>query len=306
MVTRVVALCGGVGGARLLDGLAQCLSPEELTAIVNTGDDFEHWGLWVSPDLDTCMYTLAGLAPVERGWGRTVESFHCFEAMAELGGADWFRLGDRDLAVHLRRTELLRKGTRLTTVTRQLCGALGVKVPLLPMADQPRQTFIDTIDQGTLSFQDWLVLHRGAPRVAKVRFEGSLEPAAAALEALAAADLVVIAPSNPYVSVDPMLSLPVFRAALVAKPVVAVSPILGGQAVKGPLAAMIPALTGQPASAEACADHYGGLLDGFVVQTGDSAPEGLDRLETDILMRDRPDRGRLAREVLDFAGRLLG
>ena len=299
MRKRVVALCGGVGGARLLDGLAQCLGPDELTAVVNTGDDFRHWGLWISPDLDTCMYTLAGLAPVERGWGRAVESFHCFEAVAHLGGADWFRLGDRDLAVHLRRTELLRQGASLTAVTAELCARLGVGVPLLPMTDAPVQTFVHTDSHGVLPFQQWLVVHRGAPAVRAIRFEGTRTPSPETLEAIAGADLVVIAPSNPYVSIDPILSLEGVREAIATRPTVAVSPIVAGQAVKGPLAEMIPALAGTEASAGACAGHYGALIDGFVLHVGDQAPG--NTWHTDIVMRDRRDRARLAAEVLAFA-----
>lgn len=308
METNVVALCGGVGGARLLDGLAQLLPPERLTAVVNTGDDFEHWGLWISPDVDTCMYTLAGLAPIERGWGLTDESFHCFETLAKLGGESWFQLGDRDLAVHLRRTQQMAAGRTLTEVTQSICMALGVHHRLLPMTDAPCQTFIETHDLGTLSFQQWLVRHRGQPRVKAVHFQGATQASNAALAAINEADVVIIAPSNPYVSVDPMFSLEGFKEAVAQKPIVAVSPIVAGKAVKGPLATMIPDLTGGLPSAHACQTHYADALElgdhsaglSFVVQHGDSAVG--TTLHTDIIMGARADRARLAAEVLTFAG----
>lgn len=296
---KVVVLAGGVGGARLLDGLAAVMAPGELTGVVNTGDDFEHWGLWIAPDLDTCTYTLGGLAHEERGWGLYDESFRAFERMRELGGEAWFQLGDRDLATHLRRTERLRAGARLTEVTAELCSAAGVRHPLLPMADAPRATVIDTADGRTLGFQHWLVRER-APAVAAVRFQGADEPTPEVRAAIAGADVVILAPSNPYVSIDPILALRGVRDAVAGKPVVAVSPIVAGRAVKGPLAEMIPALAGVRASAAAIANHYAGLVDVMVVERGD-AVDGARAVETAIVMRDRADRARLAREVLAAA-----
>ncbi|MCB9729690.1 MAG: 2-phospho-L-lactate transferase [Deltaproteobacteria bacterium] len=302
---RVVALCGGVGGARLADGLAAALTADALTLIVNTGDDFEHWGLRVAPDLDTVMYTLAGLAPVERGWGLEGETFHAHAAMARLGAPAWFHLGDTDLATHLVRTEALRQGATLSEVTERLRRALGVAVRLLPMADGPRPTTV--LSEGrTLSFQDWLVLERGAPPVDALRFGGSPDPAPGVLDALEAADLVVLAPSNPYVSIDPILALSGVQAALERRPVVAVSPIVSGRAVKGPLAEMIPRLASEPASAGAIRRHYGPLLDAVVVEAGDEGQvTDLPVLGTRTVMGDRSDRARLARELLAFATRTV-
>jgi LPPG:FO 2-phospho-L-lactate transferase len=293
---KVVALSGGVGGARFVDGVAR--AGVSLTVIVNTGDDFVHLGLSISPDLDTVMYTLSGLGDEERGWGLRDESFRAMETVRGYGGPDWFALGDRDLGTHLLRTEALRRGETLTRVTAKLCGALGISARLLPMADGPCRTMIDT-PEGTLPFQDWFVRRRAQPAVVAVRFEGRPPPAPGVLEAIAECDVVLIGPSNPYVSIDPILSLDGVGAALAQKPVVAVSPIVGGRAVKGPLATMIPQLTGQPASAAAVARHYGPLLAAMVVERGDEV-EGRC-LATDTVMKSREDRLRLAREVLAFA-----
>jgi LPPG:FO 2-phospho-L-lactate transferase len=296
---KVTVLAGGVGGARLLDGLAAVLAPAELTAIVNTGDDFEHWGLRICPDLDTVMYTLAGLGDEARGWGVVDDSFRALAMVERYGGEAWFQLGDRDLATHLVRTEALRGGECLSAVTARLCRALGVGPRILPMADAPRPTRIETRERGTLAFQEWLVKDRARSPVERVWFDGASVPAPGVIDALVAADVVVIAPSNPYVSIDPITSLDGVAAVLATKPVVGVSPIVGGRAVKGPLASMIEQLAGRPASAAAVVEHYGGGLDAMVVARGDAVP--VPALETDIVMRDRADRARLAREVLGFA-----
>ncbi len=294
---KVVALSGGVGGARMVDGLAAVLAPEDLTVVVNTGDDFTHWGLRICPDLDTVMYTLAGLSDPERGWGLQGETFRALEGVRALGGEDWFALGDRDLATHLVRTSQLSAGASLTAVTAGLCQALDVGVQILPMADEPRPTWIDTA-QGTLSFQDWLVRARGAPRVTAVRSSGTTRPTDQVLRALRDADLVVLTPSNPYVSLDPILTLAGVRETLASRPVVAVSPIVGGRAVKGPLAEMMVSMTGAPASAAAVAAHLGPLVDGWVVERGDGLGIPGPVHETATIMGDRADRARLAREVL--------
>lgn len=302
----MVYLSGGVGGARLLDGLNRCVPPEALTAIVNTADDLVHWGLHVSPDVDTVLYTLSGLADEKRGWGQKSESFRALDMVERYGGASWFRLGDRDLGTHLMRTRWLAEGATLTEATGRLARALGVKCTLLPMSDEPVRTMIDTAEDGTLGFQQWLVERRAEPKLRAVRFEGGGNPSAAVLEAVRVAELVVIGPSNPYVSIDPILSMPGLREALAGKRVVAVSPIVGGKAVKGPLAEMIPTLAGRPASAAAIAAHYGALLSGMVVERGDE--EGLGELRimaTATVMTSRTDRTRLARELLAFA-RMLG
>ncbi|MCP4806318.1 MAG: 2-phospho-L-lactate transferase [Proteobacteria bacterium] len=290
---KVVALAGGVGGARLVDGLAQAC---ELTTIVNTGDDFDHWGLRICPDLDTVMYTLAGLANPKQGWGIQDETWGTFERVQAMGGEDWFRLGDRDLATHLTRTHWLRQGLPLSEVTRRLCKALGVTSRVLPMCEGARPTTVRT-ETGWLDFQTWLVRQR-APQAWEVRSEGDPEPAVGVVDAIETADLVVIAPSNPYVSVDSMLGLGGVRRAVGAARVVAVSPIVGGRAVKGPLAEMIPNLAGRPATAAAVRAHYGDLVDGFVLQHGDDAPGPV--LHEEIIMGGREDRTRLARAVLAF------
>lgn len=304
--TDVVVLSGGVGGARFLDGLAQVLPAEVLTCVVNTGDDFTHLGLTICPDLDTCMYTLAGLADEVRGWGLRDETFAALGMVGRLGGPGWFQLGDRDLGTHLVRTQLLAEGQSLTAVTARLCTALGVGPRLLPMADRPRSTLIETVDEGTLPFQEWFVRRRAQPAVRAVRFEGPPQPAPEVLAALERCQLVLIGPSNPYVSIDPILALDGVAAAVAKRPVVAVSPIVAGQAVKGPLASMIPQLTGTPATAAAIARHYGPLLRGLVVERGDEpAVAGVAVLGTDTIMRGRPERRCLAEEVLAFAAELV-
>lgn len=302
----VVVLCGGVGGARFLDGLAAALPGSALTAVVNTGDDFTHWGLHISPDLDTCMYTLSGLAHAERGWGLYEESFTTLEMVKRYGGDDWFQLGDRDLATHLMRTQALRQTDSLTDVTAQLCEALGIEATLLPMADLPRATWIDTADGHSLAFQDWLVRQRAEPPVSSVRWVGPTKTTGAVLDAIDDAEIVFIAPSNPYVSIDPILTLDGVREALAEKTVVAVSPIVGGRAVKGPLASMIWQLDQREPTAGAVADHYGDLLAGVVVETGDedTLPEGLAHIATATVMGDREDRKRLAEEALELADSL--
>ena len=230
---RVVALSGGVGGARLVRGLARVLPAARLATIVNTGDDFEHWGLHIAPDVDTVMYALAGLSHEERGWGLATETFVCLEAMRRYGEDGWFALGDRDLATHLARTRGLARGETLTQVTARLCAAVGVASSVLPMSDGRRATMIDTKEHGTLTFQTWFVRHRAEQPVEGVWFDGASAATPQVFEALAGADVVVIGPSNPYVSVDPILALPGVREAVFARPVIAVSPIVAGHAVKG-------------------------------------------------------------------------
>jgi LPPG:FO 2-phospho-L-lactate transferase len=299
----VVALSGGVGGARLVHGLSRALAPEALTTIVNTGDDFEHWGLAISPDLDTVMYTLADLADVERGWGLAVESFAALAMMKAYGEDAWFNLGDRDLATHLTRTRALRSGEPLSRVTARLCAAIGVRSRVLPMTDEARPTMIDTVAHGTLPFQQWFVKHRAAA-VHAVRFESAPPPAPGVIDAIAAAELVVIGPSNPYVSIDPILTLPGVREAIAARPVVAVSPIIGGRAVKGPLAEMIEAIAHEPPSPAAIVRHYAGLVTGIVVEEGEAPPDAARTKRSQTIMRTREDSLRLARDVLAFAAEI--
>ncbi|MFO0592162.1 MAG: 2-phospho-L-lactate transferase [Polyangiaceae bacterium] len=305
--SRVVCLSGGVGGARLLHGLARALPADALTVVVNTGDDFKHWGLHISPDLDTVMYTLSGLGHEARGWGLAEETFGALEMVKRYGGDDWFALGDRDLGTHLVRTEALSRGDTLTAITARLFRGLGVTTRVLPMADGWCRTMIDTETAGTLPFQEWFVKMRTAPVVKRVWFDGTRTPAPGLIEAIDASELVVIGPSNPYVSVDPILAMDGVRAAIAKKPVLALSPILGGRAVKGPLAEMIRALRGEDASPGAIVRHYDGLLRGIFVEAGD---EGLVNVPGcavrggATLMTDRAASLRLATEMLDFAATL--
>ncbi len=302
---KVVALAGGVGGARLVDGLVRLLPPEALRIIVNTGDDFEHWGLRICPDLDTIMYTLAELAPEERGWGIDGDTFHVLEEAARRGAPTWFRLGDRDLVTHLTRTAALARGETLTRVTATLCESLGVHFRLLPMGDEPRPTTIVTRRGDELPFQEWLVKERASAEVSTVRHGGSGRPTAEVLDALGGAGLVLICPSNPYVSIDPILTMPGVREALTQTKTVAVSPIVGRTAVKGPLATMISQLSVEEPSARAVAGHYEGLLDGYAVHPGDAFDAPFPILETNILIQARKDRVVFAGELLEFA-RSLG
>ncbi len=298
---RVVALAGGVGGARLVDGLDRALPAGALTIVVNTGDDLLHWGLHISPDLDTVMYTLAGLAPEERGWGIEGDTFHVLEEAERRGAETWFHLGDRDLVTHLERSRALAAGESLTRVTEQLCRRLGVTRPILPMTDSACPTTIVTRSGVEMPFQDWLVRARAAPEVQSIRHGGAAQLTPQIIEALRAADLVVICPSNPFVSIEPILSLDGVRGVLREKLAVAVSPIVGGRAVKGPLASMIAQLQGKPASAQQVSTHYEDFLDGFVVHTGDVFSAAFPVLETNILIQTRKDRVGLARALLDFA-----
>lgn len=309
-----VALCGGVGGAKLALGLAHVLPPGDLTLIVNTGDDFTHLGLHVSPDLDTVMYTLAGISNTQQGWGREGETWSFMSGLRKLGGEDWFQLGDLDLATHIERTHRLAAGETLSGVTRRLFAALGVGARVLPMSDDPVRTIIHTAD-GPLAFQHYFVRDRCEPKVTGFSFAGAEQaaPAPGVLEALAAPDLdcIILCPSNPFVSIDPILAVPGIRAAIGAAraPVIAISPIVGGRAIKGPTAKMMQEL-GVPQTAQAVGAHYGGLLDGFVLDARDAAlaPEitagGLICRTAQSVMQSLEDRVELARSVLDFAAKL--
>jgi len=297
----VVALAGGVGGARLVDGLDRALPPDALEVVVNTGDDFRHWGLHISPDLDTVMYTLAGLSPEDRGWGIEGDTFHVLGEARRRGVDEWFQLGDRDLVTHLSRSGALARGDSLTRVTANLCKMLGVKRTILPMTDAPRPTSVVTQAGEELAFQEWLVKLRAAPRVREVRCQGTTEPTQSVLDALSNADLVVICPSNPYVSIDPILTLTGVMEAVRSTTTVAVSPIVDGRAVKGPLATMLPQIAGREPSAEAVARHYEGLLDGYAVHPGDGFATTVPLLETNILIQSAEDRVGFASELLEFA-----
>ena len=308
-MNRVVAVAGGVGGAKLAHGLAQVLAPDDLTVVVNTADDFEHLGLAISPDLDTVMYTLAGMANSDTGWGIAGDTFEFLAALERLGGETWFRLGDRDLATHVERSRRLWAGESLTQITRSLCAALGTGPAILPMTDEWVRTFVNTPD-GELEFQDYFVRLHCEPRVTGFRFEGVGEaiPTPEVTQALTAAEAIVICPSNPFVSIDPILALAGVREAMqaVPRPVVAVTPIVGGQAIRGPAAKMMAEL-GWEVSARSVAEHYRGIMTGFVLDGQDAAlardieDGGVQVLVANTVMKSDTDRARLAREALHFA-----
>ncbi|HJS84352.1 MAG TPA: 2-phospho-L-lactate transferase [Acetobacteraceae bacterium] len=302
----IVALSGGIGGAKLALGLARALPLEQLVVVANVGDDFEHLGLAISPDIDTLTYTLAGLDNPELGWGRRDETWSFMETLAALGGETWFRLGDRDLALHVERTRRLRAGETLSAVTEDFARRLGVGPRILPATDDPVRTRLRT-ERGWMDFQPWFVGLRAEPPVTALAFAGAEQarPLPAVLDTVARAEAVVICPSNPFISIEPMLALPGLRAALAAAraPVIAVSPIIGGRAVKGPTARMMAAL-GMDVSARAVAERYGDLLDLFVADEEDAGT--LDGLACRVvlaptLMRSLGDKIALARVVLNAA-----
>ena len=307
----VLAISGGIGGAKLALGLDRVLPTGELAVLCNTGDDFEHLGLHISPDIDTVLYTLAGLANPETGWGRAGESWSFMQTLETIGGETWFQLGDKDLALHVERTRRLREGERLSDITSDIASRLGVSAGLLPMSDEPVRTMVET-DEGVLAFQRYFVERRCAPAVRGFTFDGADEarmpPGLTDLLADGRLEAVIICPSNPFISIDPILAVPDMRAALIAAPapVVAVSPIIGGKAVKGPTAKMMAEL-GLPTTSTSVAVHYGDLLDGFVLDEADADQAGaldLPCLITPTLMTTEADKRRLATEVLDFARRL--
>lgn len=305
---NVVLLAGGVGGAKMADGLAQLLAPERLTVLVNTGDDFRHCGLMVCPDLDTVMYTLAGRANPETGWGRTGESWRTMEEVGRLGGPEWFKLGDLDLATHLTRTHLLAEGMSLTQATGQLSERLGIAARILPMSDQPAPTMI-RCDEGLLPFQTWFVARGWQPAVREICLPEDVRASGQVLSALEGADLILIAPSNPFVSIEPILNVYPVREMIadLPKAVVAVSPIVAGQALKGPAAKMMGEL-GMAVSASAVADYYGELIDGFVYDRRDDEVTTLlapNTFRTDTVMQDRAGRRRLAAEILAYVVELI-
>lgn len=318
----ITLLAGGVGAARLLRGLARVVRPRDLTVIVNTGDDDEFYGLHVSPDIDTILYTLAGLAPLDRGWGIDGDTFTVRDELDRVAGRGWFALGDRDLATHIQRTRRLREGATHSEVTREMARARGIKVRVLPMSDDAVRTVIST-DRGDLAFQDYLVRLRARPLVRAVRYRGAraARPAPGVLEAIAASRLVIVAPSNPFVSIGPILAVPGIRRALAAARdrVVAVSPLIGGRAVKGPLASMLKSM-GLAADAGAISKLYRDIASTLVVAPGDapapandkavkvgashaskgaSRPTGMEVVERDILLLEPKRAELLARFLVD-------
>jgi len=299
-----------VGGAKLALGLSRLLSEQEVVFAVNTGDDFDHLGLHISPDIDTLTYTLAGASNTELGWGREGETWQFIEALGELGGEDWFRLGDKDMALHIHRRSLLANGATLTQATQQIATALGIRHQIIPMSDDPVRTVVHTKSGEALPFQHYFVRDRCEPKVARFEFIGieSAAPNPQLLAALGDCSGIIICPSNPYVSVDPLLNLPGMRDAIKAAsaPVVAVSPIVSGIAIKGPAAKMMAELD-VPNTAASVAAHYGDLLDGFVIDEQDA--DLASRIDTPTVaaqsvMRTLADREQLAQSVLTFVSSL--
>ncbi len=311
MNKSILSLCGGVGGAKLAHGLSKTVSPDDLLIVVNTGDDFEHLGLHISPDLDTVMYTLAGVADPERGWGIAGETWNFMEAIAGFGGLDWFRLGDKDLATHLYRTRMLEQGQGLAQVTRALCRSFGIEHRIVPMTGDPLRTRVVT-DRGTLPFQDYFVRQGSRPGVQSIEFSGAgqarVHPDFAAMLNSSELVAVILCPSNPFLSIDPILSLGGVRSDLrsAAAPVVAVSPIVGGKALKGPAAKIMDEL-GMPPGNLSIAEYYRDFLDGIVIDTGDRhETQAIEQLGirvklTNTVMRSRQDRIDLAETCLEFA-----
>ncbi|WP_454797028.1 2-phospho-L-lactate transferase [Novosphingobium lindaniclasticum] len=309
---HVLALSGGVGGAKLAAGLAAVMDPSELTIAVNTGDDFEHLGLTICPDIDSVIYALAGLNDIQRGWGVKDETWQAMAMLRAMGEEDWFNLGDRDLAMHLGRTWRLRAGESLSDVTARLAGELGIAHAIVPMSDGPVRTQVRTV-AGWTDFQRWFVGEQCGPAVSAIRFEGvpGALPSPGLAAALGREDLaaIVICPSNPYLSVDPILAVDGIREAVAARrvPLIAVSPLVGGAAVKGPLAKLLAGM-GRAVGNAAIADHYGDLLDHLLIDHADEADvsglqaRGLHVTVTKTMMREAADRTRLAQEVLALAG----
>jgi LPPG:FO 2-phospho-L-lactate transferase len=301
---KVVVLAGGLGGSRFARALAETIDPAELTIVGNVGDDIEVLGLYVSPDLDTILYTLTGRLDEERGWGRRDETWNALEEAGRLGWETWFQLGDRDIGLHLVRSEKLRAGQKLSSVTRELAAAFGLEPALLPATDDRLRTWVAT-PAGEFPFQEWFVGRQHRDEVDGVRFEGAedAQPAPGVLEALAEADLIAIAPSNPFVSIGPILAVAGIREALEQRraPAVAVSPLIGGKAVRGPADRMLARLVGGTGPKQV-ADCYKGLIDALVVDEADAEEDaGIGTIVTRTLMSDADARRRLADAVLETA-----
>jgi LPPG:FO 2-phospho-L-lactate transferase len=304
---NVVVLAGGLGGSRLARALAETIDPDELTIVGNVGDDLEVLGLHVSPDLDTILYTLAGRLDESKGWGRAGETWNTLETVGELGGESWFRLGDLDLGVHLVRTQALRAGEALSAVTARLARSFGLEPALLPATDDRLRTWLAT-PAGELPFQEWFVARGHRDEVDGVRFEGAetAAPAPGVVEALETADLIAIAPSNPFVSIGPILAVGAIREAVERRraPAVAVSPLIGGEAVRGPAGRMLRRLRGGTGPQQVT-DCYNGLIDALVIDEADGEEEaGIRTIVTRTLMDDADGRGRVAEAVLETAGAL--
>lgn len=308
---RIVALCGGVGGAKLALGLATLEADFDLSIVANTGDDFEHLGLSISPDIDTVTYTLAGVANPETGWGRAEETWSFMESLANLGGDTWFRLGDKDLALNVLRTNLRRNGASLSEITSLIARNLGISAEIIPMTDSAVRTVLST-DQGILDFQDYFVRRQCSPVVSNIEFRGAESSnATARFEALMTSPdvkAIIICPSNPYISIDPILAVPGVRAALAnhSAPVLAISPVVGGQSIKGPTSKLMSELD-LGSSAEDIATYYRDFIDGFVLDHRDSRlcvaieEGGIRTFCCNIVMSTFDDRCQLAQDVVEFA-----
>ena len=304
---KVTVLAGGLGGSRFARALAETIEPSELTVVGNVGDDVEVLGLHVSPDLDTILYTLSDRLDETKGWGRSGESWQALETVGELGGETWFQLGDRDLGLHLVRTEALRRGEPLSAVTQRLARACGVEPALLPATDERLRTWVETL-AGTFPFQEWFVARGHRDEVDGVRFEGAerARPAPGVLEALDEADLIAIAPSNPFLSIGPILVVQPIRQAIEQRtvPAVAVSPLIGGRTVRGPADRMLARLAGGTGPQQVT-DCYKGLIDALVVDEADADEDaGIRTIVTRTLMDDAEGRRRVAEAVLEAAGAL--
>jgi len=304
---NIVLLVGGVGGAKLALGLSEILPPEKLTIIVNTADDFWHYGLRICPDLDTVMYTLSGLVDPVNGWGVHQDTTLTLDSLKRYGENPWFRLGDQDLATHLLRTHLLRSGVSLTEIVAQLSRQLGIKHTLLPMTDASVATMVDTIELGEIEFQSYFVQHRWKPTVKSLRIEG-IESAKMTDQVKAQienADAIIIGPSNPWLSIQPILSVPELRDTLLQRniPRVAVTPIVSGKALKGPAAKIMQEL-GLAVTPQTVAEFYGEVINGFIYDQRDNLVKlnNVNTLSLDTIMKDRTDKIRLAQQMLDWIG----
>lgn len=306
-----IVLSGGVGGAKFASGLHDIFAPGELAVIVNTGDDFDHLGLRICPDIDSVTYALAGINDEKRGWGRDHETWNARETLSQLGADNWFALGDKDIGLHLFRRLWLQQGKTLAEITHTISGQLGIRCPIVPMTESIVETFLET-DRGTLNFQDYFVKYQGAPRVHRLDYRGA---ATAILHSLAVTALnskklkaILIAPSNPFLSIDPILAIPESRELIsrCGRPVIAVSPLVRGRALKGPLTEMMESL-GIPRSATGIAAHYKGLISGMIIDSADEAEAktlDIPVCITSTIMSDRATRQALARTALEFAGSL--
>ncbi|HTX78268.1 MAG TPA: 2-phospho-L-lactate transferase [Longilinea sp.] len=308
---KIVILAGGVGGAKFVDGAVRALPAEDVSVIVNTGDDFEFFGLYIAPDLDTVCYTLAGLANNETGWGRKDESWNALKSVTTLGGPGWFSVGDKDLGTHLERTRRMQQGETLTSITQAFCKAWGIKTHVFPMSDTRVSTIVKVNDGSSLPFQSYFVEQQCRPIVSGFEFHGieDARPAPDILEAVERCDCVIFAPSNPWVSIGPILAVKEMARAIAKKKTIAISPIVGGKAIKGPAAKMYKELGIEP-SAYSIAKHYQGIIQGLVIDQIDTALAekiqacGIIPYVTDTIMSDINVRQRLADEVMKFSQKL--